>query len=233
MSNMGYPKNVTGSTSNTVENYLKCIYQFEQRAGGTRVPTGQIAASLKVTPGTATAMAKGLADSGLVSYEPYSGVYLTPAGMQLATHVLRRHRIVELFLVEIMGMNWSDVHGDAEILEHAVSDRLIDRMDEMLGWPTVDPHGDPIPSARGVVMEKDYASLVECPLRTSLRVARVTDQATEFLRFLERQGVMPGNQIEVLARDEEADTVMVRPEGAKAFNLGFRPAARILVDVLK
>jgi DtxR family Mn-dependent transcriptional regulator len=178
-------------------------------------------------------MVKALADSGLVTYEPYSGVRLTPAGTQLATHVLRRHRIVELFLVEIMGMNWSEVHGDAEVLEHAVSDRLIDRMDEMLGRPTVDPHGDPIPSPRGVVKEKDYPSLVECPLRSSLRVQRVTDQATEFLRFLERQGLMPGNRIEVLARNEAADTVMVRPEGAKAFNLGFRPAAKVLVDVLK
>src|SRR5437867_3207174 len=165
---------MSGSTTNTVENYLKCIYQFAERAGGTRVPTGQIAASLKVTPGTATAMVKALADSGLVSYEPYSGVRLTPAGTQLATHVLRRHRIVELFLVEVMGMNWSEVHGDAEILEHAVSDRLIERMDEMLGWPTVDPHGDPIPSARGIVKDKDYPSLLDCPTSTSLRIVRVT-----------------------------------------------------------
>jgi len=224
---------MSGSTTNTVENYLKCIYQFAERAGGTRVPTGQIAASLKVTPGTATAMVKALADSGLVSYEPYSGVRLTPAGTQLATHVLRRHRIVELFLVEVMGMNWSEVHGDAEILEHAVSDRLIERMDEMLGWPTVDPHGDPIPSARGIVKDKDYPSLLDCPTSTSLRIVRVTDQATEFLRFLERHGLMPRNRIEVVSRDQDADTVMVRPESGKTFNLGFRSAAKVLVDVLK
>ena len=108
-------------TTSTVEDYVKCIYQEEQRRGGDLVPTGQIAANLKVTPGTVTAMAKNLADSGLVSYEPYSGVKLTPAGTQLATDVLRRHRVVELFLVEIMGMNWSEVHKDAEILEHACS----------------------------------------------------------------------------------------------------------------
>ena len=110
---------------------------------------GQIAAALGVVPGTATTMVKTLAESGLVRYEPYSGVRLTKAGEKLAALVLRRHRLVELFLVKVMGMSWTEVHDEAEQLEHAVSDRLIDRMDEMLGRPEVDPHGDPIPSAEG------------------------------------------------------------------------------------
>jgi len=218
-------------TTSTVEDYVKCIYQEEQRRGGGHlVPTGQIAANLKVTPGTVTAMAKNLADSGLVSYEPYSGVKLTPAGTQLATDVLRRHRVVELFLVEIVGMDWSEVHGDAEILEHAVSDRLIDRMDEMLGRPTVDPHGDPIPTARGVIVEKDYPDLLACPIGKTLRIARVIDQTSEFLRFLEKKGLRPGKQIEVLSRDEAADTILLRPQGSKPFQIGCRAGSKLLVE---
>jgi DtxR family Mn-dependent transcriptional regulator len=219
-------------TTSTVEDYLKCIYQEERRSGGSLVPTGHLATSLKVTPGTATAMAKSLADSGLVSYEPYGGVKLTPQGLQVATDVLRRHRVVELFLVEVMGMDWSEVHRDAEVLEHAVSDRLIDRMDEMLGRPTVDPHGDPIPTARGVLREKAHPDLLRCPLKTPLRVARVTDQAAEFLRFIERQGLRPGQRLEVLSRDEAADTVRIRADGGQQFNLGFRAASKVQVEPL-
>ena len=133
--------------SSTVENYLKAIYQGtaglepKQRL----LPMGQLAAALDVSPGTATTMVKTLAESGLVEYEPYAGVMLTSAGKKLATLVLRRHRLIELFLVNVMGLKWDEVHEDAEQLEHAVSDRLVDRMDEMLGRPATDPHGDPIP----------------------------------------------------------------------------------------
>ena len=109
---------------------------------------GQVAAALGVTPGTATTMVKALAESGLAEYEPYSGVRLTTAGEKLAGLVLRRHRLVELFLVQVMGMSWAEVHDEAEQLEHVVSERLIERIDEMLGRPTHDPHGDPIPERR-------------------------------------------------------------------------------------
>jgi DtxR family Mn-dependent transcriptional regulator len=137
--------------SSTVENYLKAIHQAQSRIDGERtlVPMGQLSSALGVAPGTATTMVKTLADSGLVVYEPYSGVRLTPAGAKLAAMVLRRHRLVELFLVRVMGMSWAEVHDEAEQLEHAVSDRLIDRIDEMLGRPAVDPHGDPIPDHEG------------------------------------------------------------------------------------
>src|SRR5512145_2020644 len=127
--------------SSTVENYLKAIYQGQaQLASGARlVSMGQVASALNVTPGTATTMIKALAESGLAEYEPYSGVRLTAAGARLAVLVLRRHRLVELFLVQVMGMSWDEVHDEAELLEHVVSERLIERMDEMLGRPTHDP----------------------------------------------------------------------------------------------
>jgi DtxR family Mn-dependent transcriptional regulator len=216
-------------TTSTVEDYLKSIYQAEQRSEDP-ISTGVIASALKVAPGTATAMMKTLSEAGLITYEPYAGVRLTPAGAKLAAHVLRRHRVVELFLVDVLGMSWSDVHEDAELLEHAVSDRVLDRMDSLLGKPSVDPHGDPIPSPRGVIKEKDYPSLLTCPLRSPVKVARVTDQGAEFLRLLERHGVMPGKEIEVESREEAADTVVVRPFGGKALSLGFRPASAILVN---
>ncbi|HEU4690336.1 MAG TPA: metal-dependent transcriptional regulator, partial [Vicinamibacterales bacterium] len=141
--------------SQTVENYLKAIYVAQgAREDSTLVPMGQLAAALGVVPGTATTMVKTLADSGLVRYEPYMGVRLTPAGEKLAALVLRRHRLIEQFLVQVLGMNWSEVHDEAERLEHAVSERLIDRIDEMLGRPAVDPHGDPIPDPEGTLSRK-------------------------------------------------------------------------------
>src|SRR5512134_2011807 len=152
--------------SSTVENYLKAIYQGQALlpAGVRLVSMGQVASALNVTPGTATTMVKALAESGLVEYEPYSGVRLTAAGERLAGLVLRRHRLVELFLVQVMGMSWAEVHDEAEQLEHVVSERLIDRIDAMLGRPTQDPHGDPIPDPHGTVDHREYDTLLTCPI---------------------------------------------------------------------
>src|SRR5678815_1051983 len=158
--------------SSTVENYLKAIYH----GAGTLAPPqrlvsmGHLAAALGVTPGTATTMVKTLADSGLVNYEPYAGVSLTRAGRRLAALVLRRHRLIELFLVQVMGLRWDEVHDEAELMEHVVSDRLVERMDEMLGYPSADPHGDPIPNAEGVVHTPDLVSLLNCPLDVPVTV---------------------------------------------------------------
>lgn len=215
--------------TSTVEDYLKRIYQAQLATPGSLVPTGQIASALEVAPGTATAMVKTLAESGLVEYEPYSGVRLTPAGEKLATHVLRRHRLVELFLVEVMGMDWSEVHGEAELLEHAVSERLMERIDTMLGHPEVDPHGDPIPTAGGEVAATDYPSLVSCPVGEAMTLVRVTDQATDFLQLIERYGLVPGVTVHVVARDEQADTVAIRSGSGEPVSLGHRAAAKIQV----
>src|SRR3954466_6895743 len=174
--------------SSTVENYLKAIYQGQLKlADGARlVPMGQVASALGVAPGTATTMVKALAESGLVEYEPYSGVALTPAGQKLAALVLRRHRLIELFLVRVMGYAWDEVHDEAEQLEHVVSDRLIDRMDEMLGRPATDPHGDPIPDAEGVIKKQQAQTLLTCPIGIPVTVMRVVDQDRQFLRFIEQ-----------------------------------------------
>jgi len=216
--------------TSTVEDYLKCIHREEHAGQGRLVSTGKIAQEMSVAPGTVTAMMKTLTETGLIDYEPYMGVRLTDRGRTLAAHVLRRHRLVELFLVRIMEMDWSEVHAEAEILEHAVSDGLIDRMDKMLGHPKVDPHGDPIPSSAGTLAESDDPSLLVCALNRDLEITRVTDQRTEFLRLLEQHQLMPGRRAIVEHRDELTETVQVRPNGGEPLRLGFQAASRILVE---
>jgi DtxR family transcriptional regulator, Mn-dependent transcriptional regulator len=215
--------------TSTVEDYLKCILLEQQRDPEALVSMRRISAALAVAPGTVTAMMKTLADSGLLAYEPYSGVRLTGPGRQLALHVLRRHRLIELFLVKVMGMDWSEVHSEAEELEHAVSDRLIERMDEMLGYPSVDPHGDPIPDVHGAVEETVLPSLLDCELKVPLKVTRVGDQSRDFLQLLERRALKPGSLLQVQSRDEAADAVELRLDTGKRLTLGFRAASKIFV----
>jgi DtxR family Mn-dependent transcriptional regulator len=221
--------------SSTVENYLKAILkaQSAEIAPDALVPMGQLANALGVAPGTATTMVKTLAESGLVKYEPYAGVRLTRSGEKLAALVLRRHRLIELFLVRVMGMSWTEVHDEAEHLEHAVSERLIDRIDEMLGRPAVDPHGDPIPDPDGTVSRLRYDTLLTCPLQTPVTVQRVSDQDPEFLRFVERHELKPGQVVEVEDRDDAADSVRLRGGERRPFTIGARAASKVLVQATR
>ena len=221
--------------SSTVENYLKTIYlgSTSSASAPRLLAMGQLASALGVTPGTATTMVKTLAESGLVKYEPYTGVALTRAGEKLAALVLRRHRLVELFLVQVMGLRWDEVHEEAELLEHVVSNRLIDRMDEMLGRPEVDPHGDPIPDADGVVKPQNAQTLLTCPLHTRVIVRRVIDQDKPFLRFIERHNLKPGESIEVEDRDSAADSVRVRGSDDRRITIGTRAASKLLVQIAR
>src|SRR5581483_12310520 len=218
--------------SSTVENYLKAIYQGQTALLDNErlVPMGQVAAALGVTPGTATTMVKALAESGLAEYEPYSGVRLTRAGEKLAGLVLRRHRLVELFLVQVMGMSWAEVHDEAEQLEHVVSERLIERIDHMLGHPTHDPHGDPIPNPDGAIAASDLDTLLTCPIGERLRVTRIADQDPAFLRFIESNDLKPGQSIEVETRDAAADSVRLRGKNDRAITSGARAASKLLVE---
>jgi DtxR family Mn-dependent transcriptional regulator len=221
--------------SSTVENYLKAIYTGASGLAEPKrlLPMGQLAGSLGVTPGTATTMVKTLAESGLVHYEPYAGVALTSAGEKLAALVLRRHRLIELFLVRFIGYAWDEVHEEAEQLEHVVSDRLIERMDEMLGRPEVDPHGDPIPNSDGLVKQQDAQNLLTCPLRTTVTVSRVIDQDKVFLRFIEQNNLKPGESIEVEERDSASDSVQVRGKDDRRITIGTKAASKLLVNVAR
>ena len=216
--------------TSTVENYVKQLYLEQQRAPEQLVSMGKLATAMGVVPGTATTMMKALADSGLVAYEPRDGVRLTRGGEQLALHVLRRHRLVELFLVQVLGMDWSEVHPEAEELEHAISDKVLERIDTLLKHPSVDPHGDPIPSAQGKVASGQHTSLADSPTGRRLRVARVIDQDPGFLQFVERCGLLPGTAVTIEARNPQADSVAVHPHDRRPVTLGTVAAGKILVE---
>jgi DtxR family transcriptional regulator, Mn-dependent transcriptional regulator len=218
------------SPSQTVEDYLKAIYlgQMASPPDGL-VAMGQLAAGLDVAPSTATTMVKTLAESGLAHYEPYKGVRLTASGQKLASRVLRRHRLIELFLVKVLDMSWADVHDEAERLEHAFSDQLIERIDDMLGHPAVDPHGDPIPTGRGALARPAHLDLLSAPIGTSLVVTRVVDQRPTFLRFAEQHELVPGRTVAVEARESTADAVRLRLASGDHVILGERAAANVLV----
>jgi DtxR family Mn-dependent transcriptional regulator len=216
--------------TSTVENYLKQLYLEQRGRPGELILMGRLAAAMGVAPGTATAMVKGLSEAGQVEYEPRGGVRLTPAGERLAVHVLRRHRLIELFLVKVLGLDWSVVHAEADALEHALSDRVLDRIDALLGHPSADPHGDPIPTRQGQLAEPRRISLADCPVGVPLRIIRVMDQAPEFLQFVKREGLMPGSTVTVAQREAAADAVRIRNRGRHEVSLGLAAAAKVLVD---
>lgn len=215
----------------TVENYIKAIFQVGL-AGDGQAATGQLAQALGVSPGTVTSMLKTLNEGHLVSYTPYEGVRLTPAGNALALRVVRRHRLIELFLAKTLHLSWDEVHEEAEHMEHAASDRLIDKIDAYLGHPRVDPHGDPIPRADGTLDTPASRTLATCEVGERFLLARVVDQSPDFLRFLSNSGLPLGASGEVVANSTEAGIVTVRVEGQET-TLGRVAAEKILVAAAK
>jgi DtxR family Mn-dependent transcriptional regulator len=211
----------------TVENYLKRILLLEE--GRDLVSMGTLAGAMEVTPGTVTAMAKALAAEGWIEHQPRGGVRLTDRGRRIALNVVRRHRLVETFLVRTLGMDWADVHAEAEELEHAVSERLLNRIDAALGHPKTDPHGDPIPSAQGAVSEKTGQTLVSFPIQAPARVLRVRDQSAEFLGLVEKLGLKPGAKVRVLERDLVSGIVQLGLRDGSRQPLGLSEAAKIEV----
>ena len=212
----------------TVENYVKAIYLTCTAQGGEPAATGQLAAALKVSPGTVTSMLKTLSDGGLATYTPYEGVRLTAAGTALALRIVRRHRLIELFLVKTLNLTWDEVHEEAEHMEHAVSDWLVDRVDEFLGRPVADPHGDPIPRADGSLEMPPNRTLAECSSGETFSLTRVLDQSPEFLRYLTESGLLLGAKGQVVINRAEAGVVMVRIAGQET-TLGHEAAKKILV----
>lgn len=184
----------------TVENYVKAIFKVSHGRSPGRATTGQLAAEVRVAPGTVTAMLKALNQQGLVVYTPYEGVRLTEAGRALALAIVRRHRLLELFLARSLGLEWDEVHEHAERLEHAVSDRLLERIDALLGAPRFDPHGDPIPDSRGHMAELEARPLTACHAGEQFRLVRVLNQSPAFLRTLRGQGLTLGAVGEVVDR---------------------------------
>jgi DtxR family Mn-dependent transcriptional regulator len=217
--------------STTAQNYLKELYQLQQRedAGPGPVPLGRLAVALSVTPGTATTMVKRFADEGLIRYTPRRGARLTAKGEKVALGVLRRHRIVETFLVEKLGLDWSEVHEEAEVLEHAVSDKVLDRLDALLGHPTADPHGSPIPPAHGKMQRVAMRPLSRCKPNQRVTVGRLLDTNPAFLKLAEDRGLLPDTKLKVLELDDSADAVTIQVGKNQPTTLGLAAADKVLV----
>jgi DtxR family Mn-dependent transcriptional regulator len=192
-----------------VEDYVKAVYMLELREGTASTTT--LAARLEVTPGAVSGMLPKLTALGLVEHEPYRGVRLTDRGRLVALEVVRHHRLLELFLVESLGMGWDEVHAEAEVLEHVLSEELEELIAAKLGHPTLDPHGDPIPS-RDLAIADDVESRDLYQLEPGARgtLVRVSDDDPEMLRFLAERGVTPGTQLEVIDRQPFDGPLSVR-----------------------
>ena len=176
-------------------------------------------------------MLKTLHETGLAKYKPYEGVQLTSSGETLALRVLRRHRLIELFLVKTLELSWDEVHEEAENMEHAVSDLLVDRIDQYLGLPPTDPHGDPIPRADGTLPAAAAQPLVELDAEAAFHLIRVIDQTPEFLRYLSDTGLTPGIQGIVTANQREAETITLNIDGTRTV-LSHTAAEKLLVETV-
>src|ERR671932_2219610 len=185
--------------SNAVEDYAKAIYVLETR-GDEPVSTNALADRLGVTPGSVSAMLRKLAELELVTHQPYHGVRLTAAGRRLALEVIRHHRLLELFLAEVLEVPWDRVHAEAEVLEHVLSSELEQTIAAKLGDPTHDPHGDPIPSADFRVEERDTRRLDDLEVGDRARFVRISDSDPAMLRYLAERGIRPGERLELVER---------------------------------
>jgi len=193
--------------SRSVEDYLKAIYGLSEQ--GAAASTSAVAEVLDVQPASVTGMVKRLAEGGLLEHLPYRGVRLTDSGTREALKILRRHRIIETYLCERLGYAWDDVHGEAERLEHAASDNLIERMAAALGFPSHDPHGAPIPTEAGDIEAIDFTTLAEATPGAALRIRAVQDDDPEHLRAVEALGLLPGARLRVESRTDDSVRVSV------------------------
>ena len=201
--------------SRSVEDYLKAIYHLSSQGGF--ATTSDIAAMLMVAPPSVSGMIRRLSDTGLIEHVPYRGVQLTNQGRRAALRMIRRHRVLELYLTERLDYDWDGVHDEAERLEHAVSDELIDRMARALGNPRYDPHGAPIPTPAGEIEEAVLAPLAEIEPGINYELRQVDTEDPARLRYLAEQGLVPGRGVTVLGRQpfNGPVTLQVRPGGER------------------
>jgi DtxR family Mn-dependent transcriptional regulator len=212
-----------------VEDYLKAIYAIEQ--GGGSAATNDIAARLDIAPASVSGMVRRLADQGLLAYERYRGVRLTEEGRRAALRTIRRHRVIEAYLVRALGYPWDRVHEEAERLEHAVSDELVDRMVAAIGEPPTDPHGHPIPSKDGTIDETPRRTLSDLATGQRSRVMHVSDEDSELLRYLAKIGIRPGVVV-TLAERAPFDGPLTVTVGKSRCQVGPALASRVMVEVM-
>jgi DtxR family transcriptional regulator, Mn-dependent transcriptional regulator len=213
--------------SKSVQDFLKAVYRLQQTTDS--VSTNALAEELKVKAPSVTDMAQRLVSADLVDYERYKGVRLTHTGEALALKIIRRHRLLELFLVKELGYELREVHREAESLEHAVSDRFIEALAAKLGDPNLDPHGDPIPAEDGSIIERDLLPLTEWPLHKAALVSRIKAESTEMLQHILDRGFKLQAQVEVLARDPFDGPITAIVDGKQRV-VGHQVAESILVE---
>ena len=213
-----------------VEDYLKAIYHICAATAADSASNGELADRLQVTPGTVTGMVQRLAESGLVRYQSHKGAGLTESGRKLALSVLRRHRLIELFLSKTLGFAWDEIHAEAEDLEHAVSDRLVERIDQHLGFPARDPHGDPIPNSDGSLRSAPGEPLANCKPGTTFVLERVLDQTPDFLRYLTDGGLVPGSAA-LVQENLPAAGILTLQVNQRSMSLSCEAARKLLVRV--
>lgn len=212
-----------------VEDYLKAIYELE--SAGEPAETNAIARLLDIAPASVSGMVRRLAEQGLITHERYHGVSLTTAGRRAALRTLRRHRVIEAYLTSALGYSWDRVHDEAERLEHAASDELIDRMAEAIGEPATDPHGAPIPTREGTLEERHLVALSSMAAGKSARVESVSDRSAERLRYLAELGIVPGVEVKVVGREPFEGPIALRVAGQRR-TIGPSLAHQILVTPL-
>lgn len=214
------------ATETTIEDYLKAVWNATEWSDAP-VTVTMLATRLGLSPSSVSEIVRKLTDRGLLTHPRYGSVTLTDEGRAIALATVRKHRLIETFLVEYLGYEWDEVHDEAEVLEHAVSDDFVERLAERLGQPTHDPHGDPIPGADGVLPVEERTELTGVADGTRVRVARVSDDDPELLRHLRDVGVELGATVDVVTQREAAGTVDVSIGGEKV-TLGL-PAARAIL----
>ncbi|HET9983649.1 MAG TPA: metal-dependent transcriptional regulator [Longimicrobiales bacterium] len=212
-----------------VEDYLKTIYEIERGSDTGAATTTDIAGRLELAPASVSGMVRRLADQGLLQHEKYRGVRLTEEGRRVALGTIRRHRIIETYLTEALGYPWDRVHEEAERLEHAASDELVDRMAAALGEPTVDPHGAPIPTRDLHVEEANSVPLADLPAGRSGRVVQVADDDPALLRYLDELGISIGTRVTLLARAPFDGPITLRLDGRAERAVGPVVAAQLRV----
>jgi DtxR family Mn-dependent transcriptional regulator len=220
-----------GIRSPAIEDYCKAIYTLETRTDEP-VPTNALAERLELTTGSVSGMLKKLDELGLISHVPYRGVRLTQEGRRVALEVIRHHRLLELYLAEALHMPWDRVHDEAEVLEHVLSEELEELIAAKLGNPTIDPHGDPIPSADLELEEVPTRSLESLVPGDGGTFVRVSDADPEMLRYLAKQGILPGGHLQVLERQPFGGPLLVSVDG-REHTLGGQLAGAMRVEVVR
>lgn len=217
--------------SSTEENYLKSLYNLANAQG--EVNLSDLAASLQVSLPTANSMVKSLQKSGWVLYEKYKPVTLTKEGQKTAALIIRKHRLMEMFLVKVMNFGWEEVHEVAEQIEHIHAPKFFERMDQMLGFPTVDPHGSPIPDPHGKVTPLSFTPLSYAKPGQKVQLAALTNSSTEFLEFLNGRNLSLGTQLTILSKESYDQSMVVSYTGHPSETLSEKVCERLLIRVLE